>query len=115
MRFSRNPHEHARLALTVAEVNPNVKKMKLHSAKPKEPDGSVSLEEEEENLFTPEAQDEGDQVIPDVPVSWAVIGGIGDIAPEGKFKAKKSGNGALIVQHSGAKKSVVLRVKPKDK
>ena len=114
VRFNRNPNEHARLALTIAEVNPNVVKLKVHSAKPAEPDGSVILEEDEEDLFTVEGEDAESQVIPNVPVSWAVIGGIGDIAPEGNFKAKKSGDGELIVQHDGVYKSVVLHVKPKD-
>ncbi|MHB0937884.1 MAG: hypothetical protein ACYDCO_22235 [Armatimonadota bacterium] len=115
VRFNRNPNEHARLALTVAEVNMNVAKLNVRSAKPEEPDGSVTLEEDEENLFTVEAEDAGSQIIPDVPVSWAVIGGLGDIAPEGTFEAKKTGDGELIVQHDGVSKHVPLHVNPKDK
>jgi len=115
VRFNRNPHEHARLALTVAEVNNAIAQLNVHSAKPAEPDGSVSLEKNEETLFTVEAKDADSQIIPDVPVSWAVIGGLGDITPDGTFKANKVGDGELIVQHYGVNKHVQLHVKPKDK
>jgi hypothetical protein len=113
VRFSRNPNEHARLALTIAEVNPNVVKLNVHSAKPEEPDGSVSLEEDEEDHFTVEGEDADSQVIPGIPVSWAVIGGIGDIAPDGQFLAESSGDGELVVQHDGVSKQIPLNVKPK--
>jgi len=114
VRFNRNPNEHARLALTIAEVNPNVVKLNVHSAKPEDPDGSVSLEEDENDLFTVEGEDADSQAIPDLPVSWAVIGGLGDIAPDGQFQAKYAGDGGLVVQHDGVSKHIQLHVKPKD-
>lgn len=113
VRFNRQSNVHARLTLMVAEVNPSVVKLNVHSAKPEDQDGDIDLDEDEDDLFTIAGEDMDGQAIPNVPVSWAVLGGIGEVSPDGVFIAQRVGDGELIVQHNGVSKHILLHVKPK--
>jgi len=109
--FTLQEGVHVRVALTVAAVNANVVKLNVHGSKPEEPDGSVDLDEDEEDSFTVEGEDSNGQKIVNLPVSWAVIGDIGAISPEGLFSATRPGNGELIVQHDEVNLHILVRVR----
>jgi hypothetical protein len=108
--FSLLEGVHARVVLMVAPVNMNVVKLKVQGSKPAAPDGSVDLDKDEEDFFTVQGEDAAGQTIPNLPVNWAVVGGIGDISPDGNFSAQNVGEGELIVQHDGVKQKVRIRV-----
>jgi len=112
VHFTMQEGVHARVVLMIAAVDHNVVKLKIQSAKPGGPDGSIDLDEEENNLFTVMGEDANGHPIPNLPVSWVVVGDIGEVSPDGHFNAKKEGDGELIVQHNGVDERVKIRVHP---
>lgn|GEM_PF-1387087 len=112
VRFTMREGAHARVTLLIAKVNPSVVKLNIHSLKPASPDGSIELDEDEDDVFTVNGEDENGQAILNLPVSWVVIGGIGDITPDGNFNAQRVGQGELIVQHDGVQQIIQIRVNP---
>lgn len=111
MDVVHTPSKPIQASLLLAAVNPNVTKLNVHGPQPPAPDQPVDVIQGTDASFTVDGEDVNGQIITDVPASWAIVGDIGDVSPEGKFHGKHLGDGDLLVQHGTVQGHVSIHVK----
>lgn len=62
---------------------------------------SINLKVNDTQAFSAQVYDESDNLIPQIPVSWAVVGDIGIITQTGLFTALKEGQGQVTATAGG--------------
>lgn len=110
--FNRGNDTKVRVALLLITPDPTISAVKIvgpaHA-----PDQPIEVSEGVETDFSAEGTNLLGHTVPDLPVSWALVGGLGDILPNGKMAPETVGVGDLVAQYGTKAHTEHIRVNAK--